>query len=817
MDNGRFRPRNQRVYANTSRYAEAILRYPHDGAPLTLIDDMESRLMTFHDFVTFVGPPGSGKSTLASAVYCFMRGGEKIHYFGLNTFTRGIWVLNSETKLSGALNDMIDVLDQQGLDRKGETHFISMLGMILGKVIVFCSREIRIDAVLNALELLCSTITFARENGVVLPPPVIYIPLSERILPDDEVQLTLEYACTRAEVPDLLKHLYPELCDADIIIYSLPEIYAASGDVRPLHHDGYMAAVGALVREWTAVPASIPVVTRTRYARQVLQALNEKSPEMVFEARRLFFTQAMDAKCDQMQASSLEVVRFDHAAHRMDTLVTYPIFKLYESYSFAETFSRQMLECPFFDPRFSNLVVRKCSECILTVGEQVIDLYQLEYARCKSQLLRNQAERAGIYERDFLAFVDQKLVAYRQSIVIDIPSPVFEAKLRLPPTILDQITNQSALLRRRMHEEFACLDEAFPAGFLLGTNPAARWGTIVEELRLLSQRYQDRCTAEQERLRMQEEMRQRDEARRLNEWAAAKADAVSEYDTYVTSVLGTAERAVNINVSKQQLDAGLVLSAAVVQSINTKAIELRSRITTQFQKEPDADFLRTVDYSQRWSQAAGRLRNAWSAAETLRLQRASDEAAEAARRRSTAFTQRVDEYDAAFRAYVSVQLSAAAARTPFQVPSDQPLPLDGTVCGVIETERSRYLSLLQSFDRDLAVQNTRLQQVDIRAAWKVEANHLQAKWTRMVQDAKWVTNIKVHGDLTCPNESCKQMHDGSSVTHRNCKKPGCVWFWVDGPTNACICDGCDTVMHINGFCCGRCQTSLNCQVVPLRK
>jgi hypothetical protein len=729
---------------------------------------------------------------------------------------------------------VIDVLDQQGLDSDEKTHFMSMVAMILSKVIVFCTRQRRISSVLDALKLLNTTMDYIRQYDIVLPPPVIYVPLPESIREDVELPLRVrdplgepDVYCTRAEVPEAIKFMFPNFRDADIRVYSLPEISAAG--VTPLQSREYLSAVATLVREWAAVPTSMPVVTRTRYASLVLAALNAGRPEMVFNARRVFFKQAMEAKLLQLKASAQEFVFNDHAAIRMETLVGYASFKKYETYSFAEAFIVQMEANAFYNPEFRDVIieqgvgsdmrlVRLRDLCFVEVGDTLLDLYQREYARCEAQLLHQQAGRAEQHERDFLSFVDETLRVHRGSIVVDVPSSSFEAQLQLPSAVVRVITEREALLREGLRREFACLEgRAIPHGFLSNTEYASRWETIVNEVRVASRNLQAANAAEADRLRLKAEQDRLEQQRLLGAFQAAVADCESEFDDVVKIVLGAAEREVNMNGTREALESSLVLSAAAQQQMQAKSQELLNRLAAGHAGFAiPATFIANINFTQRWASVQTRLRNAWDTAfaakraqEATERQRAADAATAALLDRKKAFGAKVNEFVAAFEAFFVKELLQAGATIPFR--GNTTLP--AAVAATIELKRNSLLSQLQDLDRDLAASDTRLQLISIDAPWKIVINSLAVTWEKAIQDAKWVRNIKVQGNLKCPSSSCGKEHTGSSVTHGGCVKEDCVWFWVDFPTNTCICDGCNLVERIEGFCCGSCDTPLSCELI----
>ena len=95
---------------------------------------------------------------------------------------------------------------------------------------------------------------------------------------------------------------------------------------------------------------------------------------------------------------------------------------------------------------------------------------------------------------------------------------------------------------------------------------------------------------------------------------------------------------------------------------------------------------------------------------------------------------------------------------------------------------------------------------DLKAGWETQ------KKRALVERRKVITS----GNHTC--SKCGTSHS-SGVCHKSCPKisggKGTLYYWVDGPTNTCICDKCEQTTTITGVCCYNCSTTLDAKVVPI--
>ena len=101
--------------------------------------------------------------------------------------------------------------------------------------------------------------------------------------------------------------------------------------------------------------------------------------------------------------------------------------------------------------------------------------------------------------------------------------------------------------------------------------------------------------------------------------------------------------------------------------------------------------------------------------------------------------------------------------------------------------------------------------------WNIAENDLKQGWEKQKRRALVERRkVIVSGNLTCTD--CNTSHS-NCVSHKSCPNSsggkGTLYYWVDGPTNTCVCDKCEQTTTITSVCCYSCSTTLNAQIVSI--
>jgi hypothetical protein len=747
----------------STEHAEAFIIADESRDRIEFLPSFDDIERNFRDGVSMIGPTGGGKSSFATVVYCIMRGiYEEIFLAngGEDSFTKGIWAVNIAKKIAGADRDILDVFDCEGVQNTNASHYLSMVAMTLGKVLVICNRDARAVIAASLLRDLDAALSMMQDLGIIFPLPAIYFPVR---VGAETIDIFNCKAVPIVELPTLIKRKFPRLEHATIRTYSLPIV---QDNKEPRLSEEYRAAVAQLVQEWKTVPSDIGMVERCRYTRMIVEALNNKSPEMAAEINKRFLMDAAEKVFGQQMASATEMVRSEHAAR--DPLAslnqTYSDYLLYREKSFLSSFRDAIVRSPYYRVEFEGLVeIKYYARCNLTVGDSVKDLYEVSRQQLAAALKVTGQRLADASEDEFRTFVAQKLSNAAKAVIVDVATKnVFEASLVLPKNVEQEIIAKQQSLCNAIRQL-----EGFqePPQFLGSTDYRAQWSVLQTELRVQWETL-ERKRRDEELRRQQEAEAERLRKQKLANEQAAKIEAkTTEFRLFVSTQLTAFEGSINLKVSKTALNQALELSRAVCLVIENKKTEIRNSLKQENIAEP-AGFLATVDYKQMWTAKASNLRLCWEQAEHEKLRAAQELIAKQAKSLK-AFNTKITNLEDDYSEFLRSEVFNAASNVPFH--GDLTLP--NAVVSALTNKKIQLREIL------------------------------------------WVRNLTVFGSMTC--SSCNTTNITDRVTHGS---PNCIptsmLFWVDGPTKSVVCDGCNEVLKVSRFYCGRCSHLLDCQAVP---
>mmetsp|Transcript_53578 Transcript_53578/g.48190 ORF Transcript_53578/g.48190 Transcript_53578/m.48190 type:complete len:593 (-) Transcript_53578:29-1807(-) len=170
--------------------------------------------------------------------------------------------------------------------------------------------------------------------------------------------------------------------------------------------------------------------------------------------------------------------------------------------------------------------------------------------------------------------------------------------------------------------------------------------------------------------------------------------------------------------------------------------------------------------------------------------------------------------DTAFKSFLDLEIERAASEIKFNGYTSMPYSLRSSA-----QEKSRQLKseVIEKTQNIVTVPSDYLSMDLLTKKWDTKVNDLKSGWEKqkkraLVERRKVITS----GNHKCPK--CGKDHS-PGVCHKSCKKSaggkGTLYYWVDGPTNTCICDKCEETSRITSVCCYDCSTTLSARIVPI--
>lgn len=161
-----------------------------------------------------------------------------------------------------------------------------------------------------------------------------------------------------------------------------------------------------------------------------------------------------------------------------------------------------------------------------------------------------------------------------------------------------------------------------------------------------------------------------------------------------------------------------------------------------------------------------------------------------------------------FNSFVDLKIAEAKNKIKFKGSTYLP----GHLRAAINQKKHELNSeLLEKTQNEFTIPDDHLN-IDINKKWESEMDTLRAQWEAQISNMKWKRKVTTSGNHKCPN--CGNDHT-SGVCHKKCGRKA-LWYWVDGPTNYCMCDGgCNELSQITSVCCWNCGTTLNATIITI--
>eukprot|EP01083_Nonionella_stella_P082416 227465_1 len=273
------------------------------------INDMALRAIrnTFGRVIALAGSPGVGKSTLSSMMYNIMRG-DKVDYFeisgGMESFTKGIWALKDNIKTMKAKEDSAygwDILDLEGLANSHEIHYLVVIAMALSDAIVVCDIGKRFN--FDALDTITAAIRIYREKKINLPPPTLFLQVRYG---RKKFKIDHNNKVDEDGLIAYIKQKYSELKALDIHLFATE----FDDDEDDRFQDGYEQSVKSFLKDVQSIkPSNMSIEERVKYARQMVEALNNNSDEMISKLNFEFFCNQTKQIAKEQRMSAIKTVK----------------------------------------------------------------------------------------------------------------------------------------------------------------------------------------------------------------------------------------------------------------------------------------------------------------------------------------------------------------------------------------------------------------------------------------------------------------------------------------------------------------------------
>eukprot|EP01084_Bolivina_argentea_P128396 226962_1 len=169
----------------------------------------------------------------------------------------------------------------------------------------------------------------------------------------------------------------------------------------------------------------------------------------------------------------------------------------------------------------------------------------------------------------------------------------------------------------------------------------------------------------------------------------------------------------------------------------------------------------------------------------------------------------------AFESYIGAEVKQASNKIKYDGYTGMPNQLRSMVK---EKQRQFKIETIEKTQNMVNLPDDYLDMNMLDRSWETAVNSLKQEWMdkkkRALSDRR---KVLTSGDTTCP--SCGKKHgDGVSNLKESCYKSNSIYYWVDGPTNTCVCDICEETSVITSVCCAssNCGATLsNCSIIRI--